>query len=177
MRASSNTRSEVLDQSFRDFELIVVGDGCTDESARVVNGFGDPRVSWVNLPKRSGHQVGPTTRVCGAREAPSSRISGTTTSGCRTTSRCSLRPSRPERRRRTRRCCTPTPARCRIAPTPGWSYTRGAWVPPSTLAVLRDTTLAIGGWRDARLTGNLDPENDLVARIFDLVGPPAWAPR
>jgi glycosyltransferase involved in cell wall biosynthesis len=48
----------VLDQSFNDFELLVIGDGCTDDSGEVVNGIGDPRVQWINLP-RSGHQSGP----------------------------------------------------------------------------------------------------------------------
>lgn len=48
----------VLDQSFADFELLVIGDGCTDDSEQVVRGFADPRVQWINLP-RHGHQSGP----------------------------------------------------------------------------------------------------------------------
>jgi glycosyltransferase involved in cell wall biosynthesis len=47
-----------LDQTFADFELLVLGDGCTDDSAQVVDGIGDPRVRWANLP-RHGHQSGP----------------------------------------------------------------------------------------------------------------------
>ncbi len=49
----------VLRQTFTDFELLVVGDGCTDDSAEVVAGAGDPRVRWINLPANTGHQSGP----------------------------------------------------------------------------------------------------------------------
>lgn len=56
-----------LRQTFRDFELLVVGDGCTDDSAEVVSALGDPRVRWINLPKNSGHQSGPNNE--GLRQA------------------------------------------------------------------------------------------------------------
>ena len=61
----------VLDQSFTDFELLVVGDGCTDDSEQVVRGIGDPRVQWINIP-RHGHQSGPNNE--GIRRARSSYI-------------------------------------------------------------------------------------------------------
>ncbi len=48
----------VLGQTFTDFELLVIGDGCTDDSEAVVRGIGDARVQWVNIP-RHGHQSGP----------------------------------------------------------------------------------------------------------------------
>ena len=43
--------SSVLRQTFEDFELLVVGDGCTDDTAALVAGFGDARVRWFDLPK------------------------------------------------------------------------------------------------------------------------------
>jgi GT2 family glycosyltransferase len=54
--------ASVLDQTMRDFELLVVGDGCTDDSEQVVAGIRDPRVRWINLPANTGHQFGPNNR-------------------------------------------------------------------------------------------------------------------
>ena len=41
----------VLAQSRADLELLVVGDGAVDGTAAVVQGFGDPRIRWFDLPK------------------------------------------------------------------------------------------------------------------------------
>ena len=46
--------ASVLRQSFADFELIVAGDCCTDDSEMVVRSFNDPRVRWLNLTENSG---------------------------------------------------------------------------------------------------------------------------
>jgi glycosyltransferase involved in cell wall biosynthesis len=49
----------VLRQTFTSFELLVIGDGCSDDSADVVRRFDDPRVRWINLATNTGHQSGP----------------------------------------------------------------------------------------------------------------------
>lgn len=41
----------VLRQSAPDFELLIVGDGCTDNTAEVVAQHNDPRIRWFDLPK------------------------------------------------------------------------------------------------------------------------------
>jgi hypothetical protein len=41
----------ILAQTEADYELFVVGDGCTDGTAEVVAAFSDPRVRWFDLPK------------------------------------------------------------------------------------------------------------------------------
>lgn len=56
----------VLGQTFTDFELLVIGDGCTDDSEAVVRAIGDPRLRWINIA-RTGHQSGPNNE--GLRQA------------------------------------------------------------------------------------------------------------
>lgn len=51
----------VLGQTFTDWELIVVGDACTDDTAKVVARYvdADPRVRFVNLDRHWGEQSAP----------------------------------------------------------------------------------------------------------------------
>jgi glycosyltransferase involved in cell wall biosynthesis len=50
----------VLWQTYRNFELWVIGDCCTDHTEAVVRSFShDPRVNWYNLPQNSGYQSKP----------------------------------------------------------------------------------------------------------------------
>lgn len=46
-------------QTVPDWELLVVGDACTDETADVVRSFDDRRIQFVNLPVNSGEQATP----------------------------------------------------------------------------------------------------------------------
>lgn len=61
------TIESVLASTFTDWEMIIVGDACTDDTEAVVQSFGDPRISFVNLPVNSGEQATPNNE--GVRRA------------------------------------------------------------------------------------------------------------
>jgi glycosyltransferase involved in cell wall biosynthesis len=55
----------VLRQRYRNWELLVVGDGCTDDTADVVASFTDPRIRWLPLATNSGSQSAPNNHGLG----------------------------------------------------------------------------------------------------------------
>jgi glycosyltransferase involved in cell wall biosynthesis len=46
-------------QSYSNWELLVIGDGCTDDSELVAQSFHDARIQWINLPTNTGSQSAP----------------------------------------------------------------------------------------------------------------------
>jgi glycosyltransferase involved in cell wall biosynthesis len=170
--------ASVLDQTFTDFEVLVVGDGCTDESAAVVASFQDPRVQWINLARRAGHQTGPNNE--GQRRARGDIVAylghddlwlpqhlellvGAIDAGAPAAHASVLLvlPQRP-------------PV---VLPPDGWTYSRGTTILPQSMALARAVLVAVGGWRMPRESGFLTPEMDLWARVFDVAGPPVWEPQ
>jgi Glycosyl transferase family 2 len=60
-RALACAIESVLRQTFTDWELIIVGDGCTDDTAEIVARYveADSRVRFVNLERNWGEQSAP----------------------------------------------------------------------------------------------------------------------
>lgn len=160
--------ASVLDQTFTDFELLVIGDGCTDDSGEVVAAIGDPRVQWHNLAKNTGHQSGPNNE--GIRRARGEVIAyighddlwlprhlqlliGALDGGARIAHATTLGVL-PDRR--------PTPW-----PAEEWVYTPGAYFPPTTAVHDRALIESVGGWRPPCDTGLDEPEADLWRRMAD----------
>lgn len=48
--------NSVIRQTYSNWELIVIGDHCTDDTQEVVASFRDPRITFINLPVRHGEQ-------------------------------------------------------------------------------------------------------------------------
>jgi glycosyltransferase involved in cell wall biosynthesis len=168
----------VLDQSFTDFELLVIGDGCTDESGEVVAAIDDPRVSWWNLETNAGHQSGPNN--VGIERANGDVIAYLGHDDLWLPNHLELLveaidggapiafssillvllDDRPQR-----------------WPTAGASRRPGKWVPPSALAHRRDVAQSVGGWRHPFDSDSRLPEADLVDRMAQAWGPATFVDR
>ena len=57
----------VLDQTLKNFELVIVDDGSTDDSVAVARSFGDPRIQVIELGKNRGGNVARNTGVRAAK--------------------------------------------------------------------------------------------------------------
>jgi len=156
--------ASALDQSFGDFELIVVGDGCTDDSGDVVGSVGDPRVRWVNLDSNVGHQSGPNNE--GLRRARGELVAYLGHDdlwlphhlGCLVAAIESgadmafgvvrMVPADPELQR------------AALAER----YRPGMWIAPTATVHRRALTRRLGGWKDYRGLV-VDPETELWSRF------------
>jgi glycosyltransferase involved in cell wall biosynthesis len=156
--------ASVLRQSFAGYELLVVGDACTDDSADVVARFADARLRWINLPANSGHQSAPNNE--GLRQARGELIAylghddlwlphhletlvGGIDAGADLVAGLN-------------ELVGPGERFFDIAP-PTPIYRPGMSITPSSLMHRRQVSERIGGWRDYREIA-LDPEADLFQR-------------
>jgi glycosyltransferase involved in cell wall biosynthesis len=158
----------VLAQTFSDFELLVVGDGCTDDSEDVVRAVDDRRVHWINIA-RTGHQSGPNNE--GIRRARGDRVAFLGHDDLWMPDHLALHVARD------------ADFTCSVAalisaasrsieltrPDPGLSR----WVPPSSFAYRRDLGIA---WPDHRELRD-PPERELTRRIVESGASTAIVPR
>ena len=170
--------ASVLDQTYTDFELLVIGDCCTDESREVVASFEDPRVKWHNLAENVGHQSGPNNE--GLRRASGSVVAYLGHDDLWLPSHLELLVAAIDAGAHfahTTRLMVSPDAPPRLKPRPGWAYTPGDGIPPTSVMHGRDLALSVGGWRGARDTGALDPDSELWQRIAQASAPPRWVRR
>lgn len=70
---AGRTLPTVLAQTYRRFEVVVVGDACTDDTEARLRALGDERVRFVNLPERGRYPEDPLLRWMVAGTAPLNR--------------------------------------------------------------------------------------------------------
>jgi glycosyltransferase involved in cell wall biosynthesis len=152
----------VLRQTMSDFEVLVVGDGCTDDSAAVVAGIGDPRVRWINLPANSGHQSAPNNE--GLRQAKGELIAYLGHDDLWLPQHLELLVSAIDRSSydMAHSITAAIEAKGEVFPVVAWPEA-GSWGPPSCTLHRRSVMNAVGGWRDYREL-KITPEIDLWRR-------------
>jgi glycosyltransferase involved in cell wall biosynthesis len=158
----------VLRQTRSDFELLVIGDGCMDDSEVVVAGIGDPRVRWINLPANTGHQSGPNNE--GLRQARGDFIAYLGHDDLWLPDHLEKLVAALERGADLAYGIveviagdgqTRTPAPVEMA-----NYREGIWIPPSGVAHRREAALKAGGWPNFSRVDR-DPEQVLWAQMHN----------
>jgi len=155
----------VLAQTFTDFELLVVGDGCSDDSERVVTAIDDPRVRWINLARTTGHQSGPNNE--GLRQARGALIAYLGHDDLWLPHHLAVHVAAYERD-------VDLTSSIVALVGPGGRFVRphvprperGRWMPPTAVVHRRALTAELGGWRDFRDL-HIDPERDLWRRALE----------
>jgi len=171
----------VLGQTFSDFEHLVVGDGCTDDSAEVVAraAGGDPRVRWFNLESNTGHQAGPNAE--GLRQARGDLIAYLGHDDLWLPRHLELLVAAIDAEpdvavvHATTLMVRPDQAPF-LRPADGWVYRPPAWIPPTTVVHRREPVLEVGGWRPPSPDDSADPDAELWARVAARA-PVRWVPR
>jgi glycosyltransferase involved in cell wall biosynthesis len=153
-----------LAQEFKNFEVLVIGDGCTDNSEVVVKSIGDKRVRWINLPANTGHQSGPNNE--GLRLARGSVIAYLGHDDLWLPHHLSCLVEALKAGAHVAYGVTkligPEGKYVGMSPVPA-EYQPGIWLPPTGLVHLKKVTDEVGGWRHHREL-DVDPEVDLWLR-------------
>lgn len=63
----------ILRQTYPNFEIIIVGDHCTDNTEELIKRFNDERIRFYNLPERGKYPIDPYNRWCVAGTVPANK--------------------------------------------------------------------------------------------------------
>ena len=63
----------VLRQTYQNFEIIIVGDHCTDDTEKLLERFNDERIKFFNLPERGKYPMNPYDRWLVAGTVPANK--------------------------------------------------------------------------------------------------------
>ena len=157
----------VLRQSFDDFELLVIGDHCIDESESVVTAIADPRVRWINLAEGVGHQSGPNNE--GLRQGRGEFIAYLGHDDLWLPRHLELAIKAIDAGADLSYALTemvrPGDAEPWCAPAER-EYKPGMWIPPTNVVHRREAAIKVGLWKHFIDVPDKDPESDLWERIY-----------
>lgn len=163
----------VLDQTFTDFELLVIGDRCTDDSEQVVTSINDARVTWRNLSVRTKHQSGPNNAGIEAARGEIIAYLGHDDLWLPHHLEALVAAIQGGASMAHGRTLNVVPGRApEVFPFRFWPYLPGAWIPPTAMAHTRELVLRAGGWRPPSETETHAPEADLWRRMATIGGRP-----
>lgn len=169
--------ASALAQTFTDFEVLVVGDGCTDDSKAVVESIQDDRVRWISLPSNSGHQSEPNNE--GLRQARGELIAYLGHDDLWLPHHLSCLTAKLADGFDLVHAITGMVKADATGMQPELfrgNYERGMWLPPTGVLHRAEITAKLNGWRHY---GDLvaDPESDLWQRAYDAGYRFAFVPR
>jgi glycosyltransferase involved in cell wall biosynthesis len=170
----------VLWQTYPHLELLVTGDGCTDDSEEVVASFGDERVRWQNLETNTGSQATPNNTGLGLAKGEyvayqghddvwhpkhlAMLLAGLQRSGA-DLSYCLAEVLGPPRSR----------VRFLSGLAPGPELTGGTWLPPTSMLHRAELASRIGGWRTWEEAEG-PPDKDFLTRLLEAGARPVRVP-
>ena len=67
---TERTIPSILRQTYQNFEIVIVGDHCTDNTEELLQKFDDKRIKFCNLPKRGEYPANPYNRWMVAGTVP-----------------------------------------------------------------------------------------------------------
>jgi glycosyltransferase involved in cell wall biosynthesis len=168
----------VLRQTEHRWELLVVGDACTDDSAAIVQRVGDPRVRWINLDRHTGHQCGPNTE--GVAQARGDVIAYLGHDDLWLPHHLALLVSAIDAGAGLAYGITArvSPGDSDVEPAPQGlePYRSGIWIPPTAVVHRRDALERAGGWPHPHRVSRA-PEAELWARMAATGVAVAFVPR
>jgi glycosyltransferase involved in cell wall biosynthesis len=155
-------------QTVTDWEWVIVGDACTDDTADVVASFGDPRIGFTNLERGHGEQSGPNNAAFPLTRAPYLAYLGhddlwlpdhleTTLAALRVTGADFVFPLS--------ETILPGGEARLLGASPSGRYAPHVYVPPSVWVVRRELIAEFGPWRSARDCYET-PSEDLLFRAW-----------
>lgn len=159
--------ASVMRQTFADFELLVIGDACTDDSEQIVAEFSDARVHWINLPTNVGHQSGPNNE--GLRQARAEVIAYLGHDDLWLPHHLATLVPALANGAVLAHAVTISVGADGVATEPAparLAYRPGVWIPPTGVLHRRAAALEGGGWKHFREV-NVDPEIDLWRRLHE----------